>query len=55
MEYTLLFGLFVHGLSPAPFAILFEFNFALHQLFILGGPIVYALAFIARELYESVL
>jgi len=51
----LLLCLFVHGLSPAPFAVLFELYFAFHQLFVLGRPIVDALAFAAGELYESVL
>ena len=42
-------------LCPAPFAVFFKFNLALHQLFILGGPIVDALALVAGELYESIL
>ncbi len=55
MEYTLFFSLFVHGLSPAPFAPLFKLYFALHELLVLGGPIVYALALGAGQLYESIL
>jgi hypothetical protein len=36
--------LFVHGLSPVPFAELFELDLALHKLLVLGGPVVYPLA-----------
>jgi hypothetical protein len=39
----------VHGLSAAPLAILFELDFARHQLFVLAGPIVDALAFAALQ------
>lgn len=52
---ALLARLLMHGLSPAPLAPLFELDLALHQLLVLGGPIVDALAFIAGELYQTVL
>jgi hypothetical protein len=45
----------VHRGSFAPFAVLFELYLALHELLVLGGPIVYALALVAGELYEAVL
>lgn len=45
----------MHGLRTAPFAVLFELNFALHQLLVLGRPIVNALAFVAGQFYESIL
>jgi hypothetical protein len=51
----LFLDLFVDRLCTAPLAILFELNLALHQLFILGGPIVDALALIAGELYQAIL
>ena len=51
----LLLRLFVDGLGAAPLAILFEFDLALHQLFVLGGPVVNALALGALQFYESVL
>lgn len=54
-EYNLFLSFLVHGLGAAPLAELFEFNFAFHKLFILAGPVVYALALGAGELYESVL
>jgi hypothetical protein len=46
----LLTRLFVHGLGTVPLAELFELDFALHQLFILGAPIVYTLALVALQL-----
>ncbi|TSC68505.1 MAG: hypothetical protein G01um101456_618 [Parcubacteria group bacterium Gr01-1014_56] len=45
----------MHGLSPAPFAVLFELNFANHQLLVLAGPVVDALALRALEFDQSVL
>jgi len=51
----LLLDLFVDRLGTAPFTKLFEFNFTLHQLLIFRRPVVYALAFGAGQLYESVL
>jgi hypothetical protein len=42
-------------LSSVPFTELFELNLALHQLFILGGPVVYTLAGRALQLYKSIL
>ena len=53
--YTLFFDLFVHGLSPAPLAILFELYFTGYQLLIFAGPIVDALAFAAGELDKAFL
>jgi hypothetical protein len=51
----LLFRLFVHGRSPAPLAVLFEFDLADHQLLVLAGPIVDALALRALQLYKAIL
>ena len=45
----------MHRLEAAPIAEFFEFNLARHQLFILGRPVVDALAFVALEFYESIL
>jgi hypothetical protein len=42
-------------LSPAPFAPLFELDFALYQLLVLRRPVVNTLALGAGELYESIL
>jgi hypothetical protein len=47
---ALFLSFFVHGLSPAPFAVLFEFDFARHQLLVLARPIVDVLAFAALQL-----
>jgi hypothetical protein len=47
--------LFVHRLSTVPLAELFELDFTHHQLLILGGPVVYALALVALQFYESIL
>ena len=47
--------LFVDSLSPVPLTKLLEFDFTLHQLFILGGPVVYALAFVAGQFDQSIL
>jgi hypothetical protein len=51
----LLFSFFVHTLGPAPIAILFELDFALHTLAIFAGPIVNPFALLALEFNESVL
>ena len=45
----------MYGLHSVPFAKLFELDFALHQLFILGSPVVYALAGRTLQLDKSVL
>ena len=45
----------MHGLSPAPFAVLFKLYFAGHQLLVFAGPIIDALAFAAGELDKSFL
>ena len=42
-------------LYSAPFAKLVERNLSLHELFVLGRPIVNTLAFRAAEFYEAVL
>ena len=47
----LLFRLFVHGRSLAPFAILFKLDLALDELLVLARPVVDALAFVAGEFY----
>ena len=41
-----------HTIPLAPF---FEFDFALHQFFILGGPVVDTLALGALQFYEAIL
>jgi hypothetical protein len=51
----LLLCFLVHSLGAAPLAELLKFNLALNKLFILAGPVVYALALGAAKLYESVL
>ena len=43
------------SLFPAPFAILFYFDFALYQLFILAAPVVDAFAFRTSESNEKIL
>jgi len=45
----------MHRLGAAPFAVLFQLDLALDELFVLARPIVNAFAFLAGELYESVL
>jgi hypothetical protein len=55
VEYTLFLGLFVHGLSLAPLAVLFELYFALNLLLVLAGPVVDALALLALQFDESIL
>ncbi len=45
----------MHRLSTVPLTELFELDFTHHQLLILGGPVVYALALVALQFYESVL
>jgi hypothetical protein len=45
----------VHGLSPAPFAVLFELYFTGYQLFVFARPVVDTLAFVAGELYKAFL
>ena len=47
----LFFSLLVRSRSATPLTILFELNLALHQFLVFGGPVVYALAFAACELY----
>ena len=51
----LLFGLFVRGAFPAPFAVLLELDFLRDKLPVLARPIVGATALRTRELYELVL
>jgi hypothetical protein len=43
------------GLFLAPFAELYEFYFLGYKLFILAGPVIYALAVAAGKLYKSIL
>ncbi len=45
----------MHGGGTAPVAELFELYFARYELFVLGGPVVNALAFAALELNQTVL
>ena len=45
----------MHGLSPAPIAIFFEFDFALHELFVFARPVVRALALATGEFNQSFL
>ena len=45
----------MHGLSPAPFAVLFELDLAHNQLLVFAGPIVNTLAFAAGEFYKAIL
>lgn len=47
--------LFVHRVRLAPTAILLEFDFAGHELFIFARPIVGAAALAASDFYELVL
>ena len=49
--YILFFRFLVYGLQSVPLTELFKFNFALHELLVLGGPVVYALTFRAGKLY----
>ena len=51
----LFFRLLMDSLFPAPFAILFYFDFALYQLFILAAPVVDAFAFRTSESNEKIL
>lgn len=51
----LFFSLFMDGVFLTPFAILFQLNFTGHQLLILAGPVVNALAGIAGQFDESIL
>jgi len=37
----------MEGVLPAPIAVFFQLNLTLHQLAVLGGPIVNPLAFFA--------
>ena len=45
----------MNSLFPAPFAKLFDLDFALHELFIFTAPVVDALAFRAGEFNEKIL
>jgi len=45
----------VHGLSPAPFAVLFELYFTGYQLLVFARPVVDVLAFATSELDKSFL
>ena len=41
----LLFGFFVFSVCPAPFAVLFQFNFASDKFPVLAGPVIHTVAF----------
>lgn len=43
------------SVSLAPFAVLLEFNFALHQLPVLARPIINTAALLASDLYQLIL
>ena len=45
----------MHGLRAAPFAVLFELDFAFNELLVFAGPVVNALALSTGQFYESVL
>jgi hypothetical protein len=51
----LLFRLFVLCRSPAPFAVLLEFNFLGDKLFVLAGPVICTCTLGAGKLYELIL
>lgn len=52
---SLFLSLFVLRMLSAPFAILFDFNLALHKLLVLARPIVNAIACLARQFYQLIL
>ena len=55
VKQELFFCLFVDSLHAVPLTPFFEFDLALHQLFILGGPVVNPLALRALQTYQAIL
>jgi len=51
----LFFRLLMDSLFPAPFAVFFDLDLALYQLFIFAAPVVNALTFRAGQSYEKIL
>ncbi len=45
----------MHSVLPAPFTVLFEFNFTLNKLPILSAPVISALTIFARKFYKLIL